>query len=148
MVVRLGIPPWDIIPGFQGKFLTVGIIWASTSPAAASTEIANIHTRRLNRSVPSLRIWFSFCVSISGKPHRALPPNPDTSRDCREYGASWDCARTTALAIIAAIARQCEHTFSGHVCSLSSGFFMIRGGVARSNFPACRTNVGMQQKAA
>jgi len=28
MVARLGIPPLDIIPGFQGKFLSAGIICA------------------------------------------------------------------------------------------------------------------------
>src|SRR5215475_24275 len=37
-------PPLDIIPGFQGKFLSDGIIvWASTSPAAPSSRIANVH---------------------------------------------------------------------------------------------------------
>jgi len=38
----------DVIPGFQGKFLSDGItVWASTSPAAPSSKIANVHFVKL-----------------------------------------------------------------------------------------------------
>jgi hypothetical protein len=48
MVVRLGIPPLDIIPGFQGKFLSDGMtVWAWTSPADASIKIASVQTPNL-----------------------------------------------------------------------------------------------------
>src|SRR5882762_9447392 len=48
MVVRLGIPPLDIIPGFQGKFLSDGMtVWAWTSPAAPSIKIAKVQTPNL-----------------------------------------------------------------------------------------------------
>src|SRR5882762_8813188 len=35
MVVRLGIPPLDIIPGFQGKFLSDAMIVCPLTPRAA-----------------------------------------------------------------------------------------------------------------
>jgi hypothetical protein len=42
MEVRLGIPPLDIIPGFQEKFLSDGItIWASASLTTPSSRNTN-----------------------------------------------------------------------------------------------------------
>jgi hypothetical protein len=44
MVVRLGIPPLDIIPGFQGKFLSGGIICVDPSANCEEKRLAKIRT--------------------------------------------------------------------------------------------------------
>src|SRR5215831_17763907 len=42
-VVRLGTPPLDIIPGFQAKFLSAGMIWPSAS-CDGKMRLANTRT--------------------------------------------------------------------------------------------------------
>ena len=44
MAVRLGIPPLDIIPGFQAKFLSGGIICVDPSANCEEKRLAKIRT--------------------------------------------------------------------------------------------------------